>query len=384
MKKILFFFVFVNLLMSCSSDNEEELNLPPSSFELMVSQITDVSAELNWGVSEDPEGKTVVYSVSLNGEMIAKNLNETSLSLTELVGSTEYKVVVVATDDHNNSIEIEKLFTTSITNLAPESFEVFIDNITNKTAKVSWKESLDPNGDAVTYDVYLNGNMIATDLDVLSYLLEGLESTTSYTVKIVSKDAELATEVEKMFETTSNPPADFNIEIDNISESGALVNWDDAVDPDGDNVFYDIYVNGEEVATGWTNSIYGLTSLSSNTEYIVKIVARDTNGATTINAVTFRTAPVDSSFVVLSADVYKDQYVGYIVVLKLTDSFAVSSVTIDNTTFNGFFAAAPDVLNFGITEEQYNEFSASAENKGSLKYSSGGKELDYEFTYNVK
>ncbi|WP_028892413.1 fibronectin type III domain-containing protein [Tenacibaculum sp. 47A_GOM-205m] len=384
MKKILFFFVFVNLLMSCSSDNEEELNLPPSSFELMVSQVTDVSAELNWGVSEDPEGKTVVYSVSLNGEMIAKNLNENSLSLTELVGSTEYKVVVVATDDHNNSIEIEKLFTTSITNLAPESFEVFIDNITNKTAKVSWKESLDPNGDAVTYDVYLNGNIIATDLDVLSYLLEGLESTTSYTVKIVSKDAELATEVEKMFETTGNPPADFNIEIDNISESGALVNWDDAVDPDGDNVFYDIYVNGEEVATGWTNSIYGLTSLSSNTEYIVKIVARDTNGATTINTVTFRTASVDSSFVVLSADVYKDQYVGYIVVLKLTDSFAVSSVTIDNTTFDDFFAAAPDVLNFGITEEQYNEFSASAENKGSLKYSSGGKELNYEFTYNVK
>lgn len=205
MKKILFF-VFANLLMSCSSEGEEVLNLPPSSFEVLISQITDVSAELTWGVSEDPEGRTVVYSVTLNGEIVAENLNETSLSLTELVGNTEYKVVVVATDDHNNSIEIEKLFTTSITNLAPEDFEINIDNVSYNMATISWTESVDPNGDVVVYDVYLDGSIVASNLQVLNFVLEGLQSTTSYTVKVVSKDAELTTEVEKMFETNEKDP----------------------------------------------------------------------------------------------------------------------------------------------------------------------------------
>ncbi|WP_440120802.1 fibronectin type III domain-containing protein [Tenacibaculum sp. Ill] len=473
MKKILFFFVFVNLFMSCSSDSEEELNLPPSKFEIAVSGVTDTTAELNWeeaidpeksivyyqvslnekvleselsvtslslvdleektkytvkitatdkegestvssmtfttvlngepsgftvevseiketsaqlnwGASKDPEGKAVIYSVTLNGEMVAENLKETSLSLSDLTNKTEYKVVIIATDVDSKSTKSEKTFTTLETNLAPNKFEVTIGDITNNSAKVLWTESIDPNGDVVTYDVYLNESVVASGLETLNYVLEGLESTTSYVVKVVSKDLKLTTEVEKTFETTSNPPAGFNIEIDNISDSGALVNWDDAVDPDGDNVFYDLYINGEEIATGWTNSIYGLTSLTPNTEYVVKVVARDTSGAATINTVTFKTKPVDGSFTVLNVDIYKDQYVGYLVVLKLTDSFVVSSVTIDNTTFDGFFAAAPDVLNFGITEEQYNEFLTSAENKGSLKYSSGGKELDYEFTYNVK
>ncbi|MEO9511539.1 MAG: fibronectin type III domain-containing protein [Flavobacteriaceae bacterium] len=359
-------------------------NDAPTTFEISISEITEDSAQLSWTASIDPEGTLVTYKVTINGNTIGENLTETSIGITELANNTEYTVVVKATDEYGKSTETTDSFATLETNLPPASFTTSLNYVTDNEATISWTESVDPNEDNVTYDVYLDDNLVANDLEELSYTFHNLSPVTFYNVKVVSKDAEFTNESETSFETTSSPPSDFDVSIDNITTSGALIDWTDATDPDGDNVFYDVYLNGLEELGGWTNSIYAFSNLAPGTTYTIRIVARDSSGASTEKTVSFNTLPVDDTFAVTTVNIYEDTFFeGYVVVIGVTDSSAVESITIGDVVFSNFFTPSTGIINFNITQDQYDAFLASQQNSGVLTYDDDGVSMEIAFIYNI-
>ena len=86
----------------------------------------------------------------------------------------------------NEVIEEEE----EIVNLPPNNFDIEIVNISHKDATINWNEAIDPENDAVTYDIYLNQTLVVENITQLTYDLIELEELTDYSGKIIAKDTE--------------------------------------------------------------------------------------------------------------------------------------------------------------------------------------------------
>lgn len=73
-------------------------------------------------------------------------------------------------------------------NLPPANFTITVDSVNSKRALLTWQGALDPEGDVVVYDIYLNDKLIAKDTTNVPFELTGLKELTSYSGKIVAKD----------------------------------------------------------------------------------------------------------------------------------------------------------------------------------------------------
>lgn len=83
----------------------------PENFSLMVSDITDHSANLTWGISLDASGR-VSYEISINDSVVAYNLDVNTYKINNLHADTKYMVSVIALDPERNSTTITKEFQT--------------------------------------------------------------------------------------------------------------------------------------------------------------------------------------------------------------------------------------------------------------------------------
>lgn len=84
-------------------------------------------------------------------------------------------------------------------NLPPKEFKVTIDSIFSNKAVISWTKSVDPEGDTIKYDVWLNNKVIFSELAELRCVLPDLTELTSYSGKIVAKDKKNETTAEFSF-----------------------------------------------------------------------------------------------------------------------------------------------------------------------------------------
>jgi len=108
-------------------------------------------------------------------------------------------------DDTINEIVDEEENEQEIINLAPNSFEIEIINISSEGATLNWNEATDPESDVITYDIYLNQGLVVENITQLTYDLIELAELTNYSGKIIAKDAENnQTEVVFSFQTEKN------------------------------------------------------------------------------------------------------------------------------------------------------------------------------------
>ncbi|OJY85719.1 MAG: hypothetical protein BGP14_17375 [Sphingobacteriales bacterium 44-15] len=75
-------------------------------------------------------------------------------------------------------------------NLPPKDFNVTVDSIFAERAVISWSNAVDPEGDSVKYDIWLNERLVISDVSGLTYNLSGLVELTAYSGKVIARDGE--------------------------------------------------------------------------------------------------------------------------------------------------------------------------------------------------
>ncbi|AUC16956.1 hypothetical protein BTO06_18175 [Tenacibaculum sp. SZ-18] len=108
------------------------------------------------------------------------------------------------------SSEISNDITT--TNQNPGNFTINVTNITSSSALLTWSDSIDPDGDIVSYSIYFNGNEISSGLKTTEFLIEKLAHETSYTGRVIANDERNGiTERNFSFTTITNTSDDVQI-----------------------------------------------------------------------------------------------------------------------------------------------------------------------------
>ena len=269
---------------------------------------TDVSidADLNW-TGGDPNGDPVTYDVyfgaSTPPSKIVSNQSGTSFDPGTMDYGTQYYWKIVAWDNHGAMTQgpiwdfttVEEINNPPNIPANPSPADGAIN--VGLSVDLEWTGG-DPDGDAVTYDVYFGtvnpppkvmSNQTATIYDpgTLSY-------STLYFWRIVAWDSHGATTPGPLWRFTTigegnNPP---NIPTNPSPANGATsvdittdLRWTGG-DPDsGDTVTYDVYLGSTlsppKVASNQTGTLYQPAPLMSNTTYYWKIVAWDNHHAST-------------------------------------------------------------------------------------------------------
>ncbi len=174
----------------------------------------------------------------------------------------------------------------------PSSFEVRVESAIYTQSEISWSESFDPQGDIVTYSVYLEDALLASNLTERSYSFSELSEATQYLGRVVASDGE-SNERESVFALTTSAnaaPSAFeviSVEVDNVS---AQIEWSSSIDPEGETVTYKISLDGLVIEEDYQNNTIDIDRLEADVEYAITIIASDERGNTADIDFNFRTA----------------------------------------------------------------------------------------------
>lgn len=103
-----------------------------------------------------------------------------------------------------------------VANLAPNDFDINIVNVLSNAATINWTEATDPENDLITYNIYLNGNMISENISELTYQFTELNELTNYSGKVVAVDSNNNETFNVFSFTTENYYLKFALEYDYI------------------------------------------------------------------------------------------------------------------------------------------------------------------------
>jgi len=262
-----------------------------------------LTVTLSWDCS-DPDGDAITYDVyfgtSSNPPKLSTNQSGKTLSKGNLSAGTTYYWKVVAKDSKGGTIEGPVWSFTTQSNRAPnqpsvpDPYNYSTNNETDLT--LSW-ECSDPDGDAITYDVYFGTNSnpttrVSAGQTGKTLNRSNLSIGTTYYWKVVAKDSKGATTEGPVWRfttqgnrapnTPSNPSPSNNATNQPIT---VTLSWD-CSDPDGDTVTYDVYFGTSSNPTtkesaGSSSKAISKSGLSYNTTYYWKVIAKDSKGATT-------------------------------------------------------------------------------------------------------
>jgi hypothetical protein len=160
---------------------------------------------------------------------------------------------------------------------------------------LSW-ECSDPDGDAISYDVFYGTSnppteKIAANSSDRQVTIGNMQIGKTYFWLVVAKDSKGATtygDIWKLMVTedaSNKPPTKPSNPIPRnnsiINSTNTVLTWD-CSDPDGDAVKYDIYFSNRLVASDVTDKMYNPGTLGFGYTYNWQIYAKDTKGAVTI------------------------------------------------------------------------------------------------------
>lgn len=245
----------------------------PDEIELKIENLDSDSARVYWSQQVD---KTLKYSLSLNGKMIASEITNTYYDFTDLDDETQFTVNLVATNSHSKSVESEITFTT-LKGEIPADFNVLVSYVRTTSASVSWL-NIEENKDAILYKIFLNEEFKVEKSDNNAYACEGLEPDTEYSVKVVASNEKGYSRTKEFTFRTAKPSTELS-DINPVLSFGkgrtATINWNESIPIDGKGVRYEIdtFNLGQwlPLKHDGKSTSYEITNLLSNTKYIYRI-----------------------------------------------------------------------------------------------------------------
>ncbi|GEM_PF-2418432 len=325
------------VVASCGEDEPSDMAEPnknPGSFTVTVLNITPSTARLEWSAASDTDGDVVSYAVTLGGIVLSSDLTATRLDISDLDPETSYNGSVIASDGNGGESIATFSFSTPaveepVTNEPPGAFTVEVSDISANAATLEWSSAEDPDGDDVTYSVQLGGETLTTDLSNTSFDLSELTPETEYEGIVTASDGNGGesmanfsfTTLAEMTPPMNQDPEDFMVMVTDIAQTTTTLDWDAAVDPDGDDITYDVLLAGSPVATDLAETIYELTGLDPDAVYEGVIVAKDGNGGQSSAFFSFVTLEeVTTETPTIIEDYFNDSFVSMqIVMAQLED-----------------------------------------------------------------
>ncbi|REE81953.1 putative secreted protein (Por secretion system target) [Lutibacter oceani] len=176
---------YVSQIWSTTPDTQA----PTAPTNLIASNITNTTADLNWTASTDDVGVTS-YEIFKDGVFLTSSATN-SYNITGLTQNTSYNFTVYAKDAFGNTSTVSNTETFTTTNIidvdAPTvPTALIVSNETSSTIDLSWTASTDNVG-VTGYDIYVDGIYNATTASV-TYTITGLTPTTTYSFTVLAKD----------------------------------------------------------------------------------------------------------------------------------------------------------------------------------------------------
>lgn len=161
----------------------------------------------------------------------------------------------------------------------PTNFEIFVESISTNSAVLKWTDASTPDGASVLYNVYLNNVVIAEDIEELELPLVNLSPDTPYGAKVIAKNEYGQSENTIDFTTREieegSIPGDFEVSIEQLVPTSALLKWTKAASDDGLPVLYSVYLDDILFAENLDLFEFALENLIPETDYKAKVVAKN-------------------------------------------------------------------------------------------------------------
>ncbi len=196
------FLAITLVFTSCKKDEEQpetQANRAPGEFT--VTTAPDLNSVLiSWTTATDPDGDVVSYMVVLSEDTLITEHSQTFYEVLDLEYDTDYAGSVVASDPDGLTRSASFMFTTGIyPNNAPLNFDLTApaDGSTDINAPINfnWANAVDPDGDAITYEILLDqstqpSTSIVADLTAGPYTYDGsvLEEGQTYYWQVIARD----------------------------------------------------------------------------------------------------------------------------------------------------------------------------------------------------
>jgi len=276
---------------------------PSVPSELSTFSIGETVALVVWEESLDVNGDLVFYELQYRTSDLSDEwrvMPPTSAlgqQLTNLEPGTSYRVRVRAFDGglYSDWQDIHQLFITFLSTPAPPTVpgELSTNLVTDSFARVTWGESLDPNGDDIIYYAEFRKADLSDEWTVAfattsnQQVLLGLEQATRYHVRVRAYDGELASDwqqTDNLFTTAlpaGSPTTPGALSTFSVFETSALVVWEKSTDPDEDVLSYEVQYRRTHSTESWTltnptNALgTNLFGLLPGTRYDVRVRAFD-------------------------------------------------------------------------------------------------------------
>lgn len=306
---------FAILLLTCSKDSETQEsvkeNVAPNAFSLSAVENgaaeVSLSPSFSWQKANDADGDAVTYDFYLDTNTapttkLGSDLSGTSYNLSsELLNNTTYYWSVTAKDTQGNATSSSVFSFTTIVNevnSAPAAFNLLAPENESQesgiTPTFTWETAIDPEGDTVTYEFYLDttdnpATKLEEGLTEATYAITaGLMYETTYFWKVVAIDSNDNSVESQTFNFTTSanpPPVVFNLlQVEDEAVAVSLFptfSWTAASD-DG-TVTYDLYLSLDETPELFQSNITETrlevtTKLFLNQTYYWKVIAKDNSG----------------------------------------------------------------------------------------------------------
>lgn len=297
-------------------------NFSPSVATIIspVDQATKISENtpLKWNASTDPENDNITYDVYLGTNnppttKVSSDQTATEYTPTGQTNATTYYWQIISKDDKGGSTT-GQVWSYTTTNALPTKPTLTSPPNSGSsiaaTTKLVWNASTDPDGDDITYDVYLGTdasptNKVSEGQSETEYTPSGLSLGTAHYWKVVANDGNGGlTESDVWSYTTNAAPSKPTISSPSSGVGGIAKNtkliWNVSTDADNDNVTYDVYLGIDnpptsKVSSGQSTTEYTPSGQTDGTAYYWYVVAKDTKGAETSSDTSSYATPCPSS-----------------------------------------------------------------------------------------